>query len=122
MDHPFRICIESNIGTGKKVFITILKKFLDERIEYLTNPLDNWQNNKLLLGFYRETSRWAYLMETKSTIDKIKMYSSHSLNSPIVIGERSWMSDKHVFCEVLYNMKCMTDFEYGSYQIFYSRN
>jgi deoxyadenosine/deoxycytidine kinase len=122
MDYlPFRICIESNIGTGKKIFINILKKFLDERIEYLPNPLDNWQNNKLLFGFYQDTSRWAYLMETKSTIDKIKMYNSHSSESPIVIGERSWMSDKHVFCEVLFNdMNCITECEYDSYQSFYS--
>ena len=54
----------------------ILKKhFNNNRTIFVPDNINNWKNKDILEKFYKETEKYAFLIEIKSTCDKINSIS-----------------------------------------------
>ena len=107
------ISLDGNIGAGKSTLLAEIRKQFDD-IHYVDEPVNQWTELKnesgknLLELFYDDKKRWSYtfqncailtrLINIQQTIDKI----SAKYSSPqIILTERSILTDKYVFAEML---------------------
>ena len=119
MSFPKRICIEGNIGSGKEHISNILKKhFNNNRTIFVPDNINNWRNKDILEKFYKETQKYSFLFEIKSTCDKINSISS--INKQIVFLNKSWSSIKYSWVKSLYESKFMNETEYETYNKTYN--
>lgn len=133
---PFIFSIEGNIGTGKSSFLDIIGTHLN-RVQIMKEPIDKWTkvgspdhptgggvdgggtrstpteggscNNNLLDMFYNDPVRWSYTFQTRCSFTKAMQYDH--ITEPVVFAERSWLSDRYVFTETLYEMNMMSKIE-----------
>lgn len=124
---PFIFSVEGNIGTGKSSFLDMIKNNFSNT-QILKEPMDKWTRigtdviaspthnpggspcgNNLLDMFYNDPVRWSYTFQTRCSFTKAMQYD-HVID-PIVFSERSWLSDRYVFTETLYEMNMMTKIE-----------
>jgi deoxyadenosine/deoxycytidine kinase len=121
------LSIEGNIGNGKS---TLLRK-LSEDIEIsalfkpLYEPLEEWLNMKdennrnLLQMYYEEKERWSYTMQTFAFLTKmrsIKRMMQQPEIPPIILAERSIMTDYHIFAKSCYQSQKMNTLEWNIYR------
>lgn len=119
MVFPKRICIDGNIGSGKDNVINVLKKnFNNNRTIFVPDNINNWKNKEILEKFYKETEKYAFVFELKSTCDKINSISA--INKQIVFLNKSWCSIKNIWVQSLYEAKFISELEYESYNKTYN--
>ena len=141
ISQPIIISIDGNIGSGKSTLMKILKEkfsyytFVDEPVDKWLEAKDDNQKN-LLTNFYEDRNRWSYTFQnyafitrTKGLIDaveKIKPKSiSDYLNSVwqriyygrklVIFTERSILTDRNVFAEMLHDGKDINSMEWTMY-------
>jgi len=133
MNKPLIVSIEGNIGSGKSTFINKLEKYIqendtDKNIFFLSEPVDEWLNIKdendehILSKFYNNQEKYSFtfqmmayisrLNKLKEAIDNLKK----SDNNPIIITERSLMTDKYVFAQMLYDENKIEKIEFEIYK------
>ena len=133
MNKPLIVSIEGNIGSGKSTFISKLEKYIQENnkeknIFFLSEPVDEWLNIKdendehILSKFYNNQEKYSFtfqmmayisrLNKLKEAIDNLKK----SDNNPIIITERSLMTDKYVFAQMLYDENKIEKIEFEIYK------
>lgn len=133
MNKPLIVSIEGNIGSGKSTFISKLEKYIqenntDKKIFFLSEPVDEWLNIKdennehILSKFYNNQEKYSFtfqmmayisrLNKLKEAIDNLKK----SDNNPIIITERSLMTDKYVFAQMLYDENKIEKIEFEIYK------
>lgn len=116
MSQHFVFSVEGNIGTGKSSFLEVIKKYFCD-IQVIKEPIEKWTKvgsdgecgNNLLDMFYNNPERWSYAFQTRCSFTKAMEYDN--LTAPIVFTERSWLSDRYVFTETLYEMNMMKKIE-----------
>jgi len=127
------LSIEGNIGGGKSTMLNHMKEKYPEFI-YIDEPVDVWQQLKdnegtsLLQHFYQDTPRWAYTLQNtafitryhnaKKAIDSLETLPAQT-EPYILITERSVLTDRYVFAQMLKDDGKLSPIEWQVYTYWY---
>lgn len=104
-----RISIEGNIGAGKS---TTLKHLQNSGYEVFPEPVQEWKD--WLPEFYADKKRWAFGFQMKV----LSSFLTPTYPDTCIV-ERSPVSTRHVFGQLLYNDGCLTDREWSLFKDVY---
>tara|TARA_B100001248_G_scaffold258100_1_gene241675 strand:+ start:766 stop:1593 length:828 start_codon:yes stop_codon:yes gene_type:complete len=143
--HPIVISIDGNIGSGKSTLMKILKNNFKDYV-FVDEPVNKWlsakdDNNKnLLTNFYEDTNRWSYTFQnyafitrTKNLMDAVTNIKAQNITEYIkiffnriffgkklvIFTERSILTDRYVFAEMLHDSKNINSMEWTMYLDWY---
>jgi deoxyadenosine/deoxycytidine kinase len=104
-----KVVIDGNIGSGKTTQLNLLSR---NGFTVRREPIDQWP----LEEFYKDPKRWAFYFHMKilQTLRPLK-------TSKTVIYERSLLSSRWVFWEVLRKKGYVTPHEHETYDYFYEQ-
>jgi deoxyguanosine kinase len=124
---PIMISLDGNIGAGKSTLLDALKTMLPE-VTVVQEPVADWvtlrnqTGENLLEMFYRDTSRWSYTFQNCALLTRLlhtdevlKNWKPDEGKLPIVITERSVLTDRYVFAEMLHKEGKLDDLEWALY-------
>ena len=129
------ISVEGNIGAGKSTFLERLQKEWSD-VTVIMEPVGTWMSVKdssgksLLDYFYEDKKRWSYTFQTCAFLTRMMdtenvlatASSSRSDGKPVVIiTERSVLTDRYVFADMLYKDGLMNTLEYDLYCRWFDR-
>jgi deoxyadenosine/deoxycytidine kinase len=121
------VSIEGNIGVGKSTFVKLLLEKIKDS-DVVNEPVEQWlkikdSDGKNILGeFYEDKKRWAYTFQTcalltrqKNMQQMIKHLSDTDKTNQIILTERSILTDRHIFAEMLHETGMLTEIEWNLY-------
>jgi deoxyadenosine/deoxycytidine kinase len=124
---PIIISLDGNIGAGKSTLLAAIH----DRMPHLTviqEPVGEWMNMKnekgesLLQLFYKDKKRWSYTFQNCAILTRmlhtkkiIQEYKPSKGKLPIIITERSILTDRYVFAEMLHKEGLLDDLEWELY-------
>lgn len=127
---PILITLDGNIGAGKSTLLEALRAL--PYVAVIPEPVGTWltlrndDGESLLSLFYKDTARWCYtfqncailtrLLETKRILEKCE---KGEITTPIIITERSVLTDRFVFAEMLHEQGKMTKLEWDLYNMWF---
>jgi deoxyadenosine/deoxycytidine kinase len=130
--NPIIISLDGNIGAGKTTLLKEIRKSLkdvhivDEPVGYWTSLKDNDGRNLLEL-FYENKKRWAYTFQNCAILSRFKNIQEAVENldntqkgPQVIITERSLLTDKHVFAEMLYESGDIDPLEWELYESWFN--
>lgn len=110
---PIIISLDGNIGAGKSTLLAEIRKHIHD-IHLVDEPVGQWtslKNNEgvsLLELFYTDKRRWAYTFQNCAILTRLKNIKDAvegldpTLKHPqVILTERSVLTDKYVFAEML---------------------
>jgi deoxyadenosine/deoxycytidine kinase len=125
--NPILVTLDGNIGAGKSTLLNLLHEKLPH-ITVIPEPVGEWlkmKNEKgesLLELFYKDTDRWAYTFQNAAiltrlldTLKILKEWKPTPGKVPVIITERSVLTDRHVFADMLHNKGKLDDLEWNLY-------
>jgi deoxyadenosine/deoxycytidine kinase len=117
----FLISIEGTMGSGKEDFTRFLRKNFKDNISYSEDQVCTWDNENTMKKFYKDPSRWSFLMEVNSTIKKLKQLWDiiNNERNKIIVTNKCPETDKECFVKSLYYMKHMEEKELIVYNDMY---
>jgi deoxyadenosine/deoxycytidine kinase len=111
--NPIIISLDGNIGAGKSTLLAEIRKHIHD-VHLVDEPVGQWtalKNNEgenLLELFYKDKRRWAYtfqncaiLTRLKNIKDAVESLDTTLKHPQVIITERSVLTDKYVFAEML---------------------
>jgi len=126
------ISLDGNIGAGKSTLLQEIRNKLhdvvtiDEPVAQWTS-LKNGKGKSLLELFYEDKNRWSYTFQNCALLTRLKNIQKAvenidtSVSSPqVIITERSVLTDKHVFAEMLYDAGNMDPLEWELYESWFN--
>jgi ribonuclease HI/deoxyadenosine/deoxycytidine kinase len=124
------ISIEGNIGSGKSTFVEMLKTYYlstenskNLKICFLQEPVDQWtqikdENNKSVIEcFYANPDKYAFSFQMMAYISRLSVLKKafYENSYDIIFTERCLLTDKNVFCKMLYDDKKINEIDYQIY-------
>lgn len=122
------ISLDGNIGSGKSTLLSELRKRIHD-IHLVDEPVGQWTSLKngegknLLELFYQDKKRWSYtfqncaiLTRLKNIKEAVEKLDTTVKNPQIIITERSVLTDKHVFAEMLHDCGDIDELEWQLYE------
>jgi deoxyadenosine/deoxycytidine kinase len=129
---PILISLDGNIGAGKSTLLQHIEEQIPE-VTVVKEPVGAWTSLKnqkgenLLELFYRDTSRWCYTFQNCAILTRLmdtqrilKEWKPSVGKLPIIITERSVLTDRHVFAEMLHREGKMDDLEWDLYMMWFN--
>ena len=137
------VSLDGNIGSGKSTLMKYFmknkdifeKKCPETEFAFLLEPVDEWtditdeQNVPILTKFYEDTDKYAFTFQMmvylsrlaliKKTVDNFRQNGRKQKEKLVIITERSLLTDKEVFCKMLYDSKKISKIEYAVYSKWY---
>ena len=119
------LSLDGNIGAGKT---TLLQKLKDlPNVKVIEEPVNIWEkfhvdNKNILQHFYEDTSRWAYTFQNAAMLTRFLRIQKTIKENPgfdYYITERSILTDKHVFANMLHKDKLINDMEMELYNMWF---
>jgi len=125
------ISLDGNIGAGKSTLLAEIKKQIQEvagkKVIVVDEPVAQWTSLKnedgenLLELFYKDKRRWAYTFQSCAILTRLKciqnaVESVKDEESCIIITERSILTDKYVFAEMLRESGDINQLEWELYE------
>jgi len=113
------ISLEGNIGAGKTTFLKALASACPE-YEIVLEPVDQWTakhgDRSILELLYEDKARWAYTFQTcvLQTIGAA-VKEAHTKNKKIIITERSALTSRYVFTQMLKEGGYISEIEWALY-------
>lgn len=127
MEQPIIISLDGNIGAGKSTLLAAIH----DKMPHLTviqEPVGEWMNLKneksesLLQLFYKDKQRWSYTFQNCAILTRmlhtkqiLADYTPCKGKLPIIITERSILTDRYVFAEMLHKQGLLDDLEWNLY-------
>ncbi len=124
---PILISLDGNIGAGKSTLLEALRTQCPE-ITVVQEPVADWvtlrnQSGKNLLElFYEDTARYCYTFQNCALLTRLldterilREWKPTEGKLPVVITERSVLTDRYVFAEMLHREGKMDDLEWALY-------
>jgi len=126
------LSIEGNIAAGKSTLMEELKKKYagNTNVNFLDEPVELWEKVKdkygvsMLQKYYSNPSKYAFAFQMMAYTSRVKILRKMEAklsedikdgNDRIIITERSILTDKHVFAQMLYDEGKMEDVEFQIY-------
>ena len=108
MAAPIIISLDGNIGAGKTTLLAAIREALPD-VEVVMEPVGVWTQLKneagksLLELFYEDKRRWAYVFQNCAILTRLRTIKEamRSTKKRVIITERSVLTDRHVFAEML---------------------
>ena len=105
---PIVISLDGNIGAGKSTFLAALAEAMPE-VDVVQEPVGEWMTLKnadgksLLELFYDDKRRWGYTFQNCAILTRLRTIRDAIATSKkrVIITERSVLTDRHVFAEML---------------------
>lgn len=129
---PIIISLDGNIGAGKTTLLSEIRKHIHE-VHVVDEPVGQWTSLKnedgknLLELFYEDKKRWAYTFQNCAILTRFKNIQDavdnldYTIKEPqIIITERSILTDKHVFAEMLRDSGDMNMMEWDLYESWFA--
>jgi deoxyadenosine/deoxycytidine kinase len=129
---PIIISLDGNIGAGKSTLLAEIRNRLHD-VHIVDEPVGQWTSLKnaegknLLELFYEDKKRWAYtfqncaiLTRLKNIQDAVENLDSTVKEPQVIITERSVLTDKHVFAEMLYDAGDIDPLEWELYESWFN--
>lgn len=124
MQQPIIISLDGNIGAGKSTLLDAISKKVSF-ISVVPEPVGDWLNMKnekgesLLSLFYKDTSRWCYTFQNCALLTRLietqRILNQWDGKCPVILTERSIMTDRYVFADMLHRQGKMDDLEWNLY-------
>jgi len=118
---PIIISLDGNIGSGKTTLLGEIRNkvnvhVVDEPVAQWT-ALKNAEGTNLLELFYQDKKRWAYTFQNCAILTRLKnIKDAVEAGHKIIITERSILTDKYVFAEMLRDAGNMDPLEWELYE------
>jgi deoxyadenosine/deoxycytidine kinase len=126
------ISLDGNIGAGKSTLLAELRKRLHD-VHIVDEPVGQWtalknaEGKNLLELFYEDKKRWSYtfqncaiLTRLKNIQDAVENLDSTVKGPQVIITERSVLTDKHVFAEMLRDAGDIDPLEWELYESWFN--
>ena len=120
------ISVEGGIGVGKS---TLLEQIAAAMPDIMTVPepvgewmrLKNSEGKSLLELFYEDKQRWAYTFQNCAILTRLRLLKQvlQSTKKAVIITERSVLTDRYVFAEMLRASGDLNDLEWQLYLNWY---
>jgi len=122
--------IEGNIGSGKSTLLSKLTEYFNREKEnisrpiiFLQEPIDEWMSikdaagNTILQKFYADQERYSFPFQMMAYISRLALLKKSVEENPdaIIICERSLLTDKYVFAQMLYDDNKIESVNYQIY-------
>jgi len=127
-DTPRIVSLDGNIGVGKTTLLNAIRdRFPD--ILIVPEPVDTWTSLKdesgknLLELFYEDKKRWAYTFQNAAILSRLRLLQdavAAAKPGQIILTERSVLTDKFVFAEMLRQSGEMNVLEGSLYNMWYN--
>ena len=119
---PIVITLDGNIGAGKSTLLEEVRQACPE-FEVCTEPVGEWmtiqdENGKSLVElFYEDKMRWAYTFQNLTILTRLKAIRDvlRTTKKKVVIMERSVLTDRYVFAELMKDDGAIDQLEYQLY-------
>ena len=102
------IVVDGVIGSGKSTLISLLEKYLNNKLNISTKaiyePVDLWNKSGALKYFYEDIDKNCYEFQTFTYITRIESVINEVVDNEeceIFILERSIWTDRYIFMELL---------------------
>ena len=122
------ISLDGNIGAGKSTLLAEIRNRLHD-VHFVDEPVGQWTSLKnaegknLLELFYEDKKRWAYTFQNCAILTRLKNIKDAVTNldktvkgPQVIITERSVLTDKHVFAEMLRDSGEIDPLEWDLYE------
>jgi deoxyadenosine/deoxycytidine kinase len=118
------LSLEGNIGSGKSTIINNLKQMYgnNNNIHFLQEPIDIWEEIKdssgknMITKFYEDQERYSFSFQIMAYISRLSILKAAiKQDYKLIICERSLMTDKEVFCKMLYDTNKIESVNYQIY-------
>jgi deoxyadenosine/deoxycytidine kinase len=112
------LSLEGNIGAGKTTFLTgLAERFPDYQI--VLEPIEEWTKkygeSSILELFYADKARWAFTFQVCAIQTLVAAVKKVSAEKTIVITERSALTSRFVFAQMLKDGGFITELEWSLY-------
>lgn len=122
-DRVVVISLDGNIGAGKSTLLDAVGKALPE-VEVVVEPVAEWETLKtsdgksLLHHFYEDKKRWSYTFQNCAILTRLTAIqkSIRETKKRIIITERSLLTDRYVFAEMLKDSGDLNEMEWALYE------
>jgi deoxyadenosine/deoxycytidine kinase len=120
------LSLDGNIGAGKSFLLDHIAKALPD-VEVVLEPVGEWMTLKnaegksLLELFYEDKRRWAYTFQNCAILTRIRGIKNalKGCKKRVIITERSVLTDRFVFAEMLRNSGEIDPMEWDLYMKWY---
>jgi len=135
------ISLDGNIGSGKTTLMKYLiknktyfeSKSPETEFLFLLEPVDSWNeirdehNVPILTKFYEDQERYGFSFQMMAYLSRLSLLKktiedflkrkqeNNSKEKLIIITERSLLTDRDVFCKMLYDTKKICSLDYNVY-------
>lgn len=126
------ISLDGNIGAGKSTLLAEIRKSIPE-LCIVDEPVGQWtalkngNGTNLLELFYEDKKRWAYtfqncaiLTRLKNIKEAVESLDANGKGSQVIITERSVLTDKYVFAQMLRDSGDMDPLEWELYDSWFT--
>jgi deoxyadenosine/deoxycytidine kinase len=119
---PFVLSLDGNIGAGKSYLLSALRAAMPD-VEFVDEPVGAWMTLKnaegksLLELFYADKRRWAYTFQNCAILTRLRAIKAAvtTTKKRVVVTERSVLTDRYVFAEMLRASGDIDDLEWQLY-------
>lgn len=123
---PIVISLDGNIGAGKSTLLEALRVAMPD-VEVVLEPVGLWSSLKdadgksLLELFYEDKRRWAYTFQNFALLSRAKALAEAigKTKKTVIITERSPLTDRYVFAEMLRSSGDLSELEWTLYLRWY---
>lgn len=126
------ISLDGNIGAGKSTLLAEIRKSIPD-LYVVDEPVGQWtalkndSGKNLLELFYEDKKRWAYtfqncaiLTRLKNIKEAVEILNTNGKGSQVIVTERSVLTDKYVFAQMLRDAGDMDALEWELYDNWFS--
>ena len=126
------ISLDGNIGAGKSTLLQEIRNKLHD-VHIVDEPVSQWsalknaKGKSLLELLYEDKNRWSYTFQNCALLTRLKNIQKAvenidtTISSPqVIITERSVLTDKHVFAEMLYDAGNIDPLEWELYESWFN--
>ena len=126
------VFIEGGIGCGKSTLVKHIQGYCQKNnLKYKTiqEPVDIWTQIKdekdttIIEAFYKDQAKYAFMFQMMAYISRLQRlheaYEDAKEKYDLIICERSLHTDKHVFCQMLYDEGKIDTFGFQVYNMWF---
>ena len=122
MQQPLIVTLDGNIGSGKSTLLAALAVQLPD-VEVVVEPVAEWMilkngaGKSLLELFYEDKRRWAYTFQNCAILTRLRTIKEAmaSTKKRVILTERSVLTDRYVFAEMLRASGDIDELEWSLY-------